>query len=119
MISGEWTWDVLVALHSGPLQYTVLLDVIRSKQSGTGWPGKKHNYLRDGTLNRTLRRLEQGELVEHNRETEFPYRSAYELTAAAEQLLAAAASWAEWAESNADLLERTRERRRVEEAGAD
>ncbi|MCT9080470.1 winged helix-turn-helix transcriptional regulator [Streptomyces fulvoviolaceus] len=116
LISGEWTWDVLVALHGGPLQYTILLDVIRSKQNGTGWPGKKHHYLRDGTLNRTLRRLEQGELVKHNREIEFPYRSAYELTSAAQELLAAVVSMAEWAESNEDLLERARQRRHAEDA---
>ncbi|MEU6351111.1 winged helix-turn-helix transcriptional regulator [Streptomyces sp. NPDC047072] len=117
LMSGEWTWDVLVALHGGPLQYTALLDAIRSIQTGSAWPGKKHNYLRDGTLNRTLRRLEQGELVRHDREPVFPYRAAYELTSAAQGLLVVVAPLAEWAELNADLLKRARERRRIEESG--
>ncbi|MFF4506668.1 winged helix-turn-helix transcriptional regulator [Streptomyces sp. NPDC001401] len=116
LLSGEWVWDVLVALVDGPLQYTVLLDAIRSRQSGTCWPGRKHHYLRDGTLNRTLRRLEQGELVTHDREADFPYHSAYALTPAAKELLAMMVPLVEWAESNADLLERVRQRRHAEEA---
>ncbi|UIX34304.1 winged helix-turn-helix transcriptional regulator [Streptomyces sp. GQFP] len=119
LISGEWTWDVLVTLHGGPLHYTILLDAIQSKQNGSGWPGKKHNYLRDGTLNRTLRRLEQGDLVKHNRETEFPYRSAYELTPPAKELLTAMVPVVVWAESNADLVEHARQRRRAEKSGGD
>jgi len=117
LLSGEWVWDVLVALIDGPLQYTVLLEAIRSKEGDTGWPGIRHRYLRDSTLNRTLRRLEQRELVKRNREAEFPYHSAYELTPAATELLAVMVPVAEWAESNADLLERVRQRRRAEQAG--
>lgn len=117
LTSGEWVWDVLVALIDGPLQYTVLLDTIRSKQSSVSWPGKKHQYLQDGALNRTLRRLEQGDLVKHNRAAEFPYRSAYELTPPAKELLVAMVPVVEWAESNAELLERAQQRRRAEEAG--
>ncbi|MFC4463969.1 winged helix-turn-helix transcriptional regulator [Streptomyces xiangluensis] len=68
-------------------------------------------------MNRTLRRLEQGGLVKHNREAEFPYHSEYELTSSANEMLVVVAPVVEWAESNADLLEHARQRRRAEEAG--
>ncbi|MEU6260184.1 hypothetical protein [Streptomyces sp. NPDC047043] len=61
--------------------------------------------------------MEQGELVRHDREGVFPYRTAYELTSAAQSLLLVVVPLAEWAETNAELLKRARERRRVEEAG--
>jgi len=117
LVSGEWTWDVLVALHGGPLHYTNLLDAIRSQRNDTAWPGKKHRYLQDGTLSRTLRRMEQGELVRNTRENEFPYRSEYELTPAAKELLAVVVPVAEWAESNAVLLKRVQQRRHAEGTG--
>ncbi|MFC8429275.1 winged helix-turn-helix transcriptional regulator [Streptomyces sp. NPDC057253] len=115
LLSGEWVWDVLVSLLEGPLQYTNLLDAIRSGTKDIGWPGKKHQYLQDSTLNRTLRRLEQGELVKRQRETEFPYHTAYELTPTAEELLFVMVPVIEWAEANGELLERVRQRRRAEE----
>lgn len=113
LVSGEWTWDVLVALRAGPLQYTILLNSIRSGETDTGWSRKKHRLLQDSPLNRTLRRLEQGELVTRSREPSFPYRATYELSLAARELLAGAAELASWAEMHPGLLDRARERRRA------
>ena len=112
LLSGEWVWDILVALHRRPLQYTKLLHAIRAKPGHNGWPGRKHLYLQDSTLNRTLRRMEQGELVRHSREPQFPYHATYELSSAAEELLTAMVPVIEWAESHSDLVERVRKRRR-------
>lgn len=119
LLTGEWVWDVLVALYGGPLQYTNLLNAIRSKASETGWPGRKHRYLQDSTLNRTLRRLEQGELVRHDREPEFPYHATYELSPTVKELLTVVVPMVEWAETHADLLERARQRRHAEGAAND
>ncbi|MFF1676103.1 winged helix-turn-helix transcriptional regulator [Streptomyces sp. NPDC058256] len=116
LASGEWSWDVLVTLHKGPLQYVNLLNAIRAKSSDTGWPGRKHRWLQDSPLNRTLRRLEQGELVRRSRETQFPYHATYELSQAAEELLLAAAPFVAWAETHTDLLDRARQRRHSEGA---
>ncbi|MFC4463974.1 winged helix-turn-helix transcriptional regulator [Streptomyces xiangluensis] len=114
LMNGEWTWDVLIALHDGPLHYTSLLNVIREQDNDTGWPGRQHRRLQDSPLNRTLRRLEQGELVMHNREPDFPYHATYELAPAAKELLTVAAPLAMWAETHTDLLERARQRRAEE-----
>ncbi|MEV0220724.1 winged helix-turn-helix transcriptional regulator [Streptomyces sp. NPDC050704] len=97
------------------MQYTSLLDAIRAQDSDTGWPGKKHRRLQDSPLNRTLRRLEQGELISRHREHDFPYRATYELSAAAKELLAAMAPLAMWAETHTDLVDRTRQRRHAED----
>ncbi|MFF7982867.1 winged helix-turn-helix transcriptional regulator [Streptomyces sp. NPDC007901] len=112
LLSGEWTWDVLVALLDEPLQYTKLLDTIRSLDNDTGWPSRKHRHLQDSQLNRTLRRLEQGELVKRTREATFPYHATYEISLAAVELLTAASSLVLWAEDHADLLDRVRQRRK-------
>jgi len=115
LLSGEWVWDVLTALVDGPQKYTDLLNSVRARQEDTGWPGKKHMYLRDGPLNKTLRRLEQGELVKRNQGDSFPYHTAYELTPAAQKLLVSVVPMVEWAESHADLLNRARQRRHTGE----
>ena len=112
LLSGEWTWDVLVALHKQPLQYTKLLDTIQNQDNNTGWPGVKHRRLQDSPLNRTLHRLKEGELVTCTREQKFPYRTTYELSPAARELLSAATPLILWTEDNADLLSRVRERRK-------
>ncbi|MEU6573603.1 winged helix-turn-helix transcriptional regulator [Streptomyces sp. NPDC046805] len=65
-------------------------------------------------MNRTLRRLEQGELVERIREAEFPYHTTYQLTPAAKELLDVAVPIVAWAESHSDLVERARQRRHQE-----
>ncbi|MFJ3779777.1 winged helix-turn-helix transcriptional regulator [Streptomyces sp. NPDC090075] len=112
LLSGEWTWDVLVALIDKPLQYTRLLDTIRSFENDTGWPSRKHHHLQDSQLNRTLRRLEQGELVNRTREAKFPYHATYEISSAARALLTAASPLVLWADDYGDLLDRVRQRRR-------
>jgi len=111
LMSGEWTWDVLMALHAGPLQYTNILNSIRAEEIDTGWPRRKHRRLQDSPLNRTLRRLEQGELVTRTRELDFPYRATYELSLAARELIAGAGELVVWADAHRDLLDRARQRR--------
>ena len=112
LLSGEWTWDVLVALLDEPLQYTKLLDTIRGLDNDTGWPGRKHRHLQDSQLNRTLRRMEQGELVKRTRENVFPYHATYEISFAARELLTAASPLVLWAEDYGELLDRVRGRRK-------
>jgi len=112
LLSGEWTWDVLIALHPQPLPYTKLLDTIRSRDTTTGWPGVKHRRLQDGPFNKTLRRLEQGELITRTRDDCFPYRTTYELTPAARELLVSAAPLVAWTEAHAELLGRVKQRRK-------
>ncbi|WP_443049908.1 winged helix-turn-helix transcriptional regulator [Streptomyces sp. NBC_00287] len=104
-----------MALHNGPLQYTNLLNTIRAQDTDTGWPVRKHRRLQDSPLNRTLRRLEQGELIRHSREPAFPYRATYELSPAARELVAAVGPMVLWAEQHVDLLDRTKQRRREED----
>lgn len=115
LVSGEWAWDVLVTLHRGPMQYTSLLESIRAQDSDTGWPGRKHRWLQDSPLNRTLRRLEQGELITRHREINFPYHATYELSPAARELLAVMTPLATWAETHTDLVHRARQRRHAED----
>ena len=117
LLNGEWVWDVLVALHDGPMQYTNLLHKIREKSTDNGWPGKTHQHIQDSTLNRTLRRLEQGELVKRRRENEFPYHVTYQLMPAARELLVVIVPVVEWAESHGDLLGRVQQRRHDEASG--
>ncbi len=119
LLNGEWVWDVFVALSSGPLHYTTLLDTIRRQTPRNRWPGKTHRYLRDSTLNRTLRRLEQSELVKRSRGSEFPYHATYRLTSAAGELLVVVGPIIEWAEVHSDLLGRTQQRRRDDISGDD
>lgn len=116
MTNGEWVWDVLVTLHRGPAQYTELLAAIQQRSTGKSWPGRQHHHLRDSTLNRTLRRLEQSELVTGTREPEFPYHATYQLTDPARELLVAAGPLVDWAEKNGELVERVRQRRRNEDS---
>lgn len=99
------------------MRYTNLLNAIREKSSRNSWPGKQHQHIQDSTLNRTLRRLEQGELVQRCREDEFPYHVTYELTSAARELLVVIVPVIEWAESHADLLSRAQQRRHDEASG--
>jgi DNA-binding HxlR family transcriptional regulator len=111
LLNGEWIWDVFISLHPGPLQYTGLLTAIRERSLENGWPGRNHVYLQDSTLNRTLRRLEEAELVDRSREDVFPYRVTYRLTHPAQQLLTAAVPLIDWADEHWRLLERARQRR--------
>lgn len=116
LLSGEWVWDMLVALYPGPAQYTELLNSIQESAGVDGWPGVKHRRLRDSTLNRTLRRLERGELIERVREPDFPYRTTYHLTEPARELMDAASPMALWAEKHRALVGRARERQQAESA---
>lgn len=111
LLNGEWVWDVFISLRSGPMQYTGILTAIRARPLENDWPGRNHTYLQESTLNRTLRRLEEAELIDRLREDAFPYRTTYWLTPPAMQLLTAAMPFVEWAEEHADLLDRARQRR--------
>lgn len=110
MLNGEWIPDVLVALAEGPKQYTGLLGTIRERTHQDGWSESRHLYLQESVLNRTLRRLEQEELVERHRESTFPYRARYQLTPPADKLLTALMPLTEWPKQHADLVERARQR---------
>jgi DNA-binding HxlR family transcriptional regulator len=116
LLSGEWVWDVLVALHRNAAQYTELLVSIQETSVDDGWPGRNHHHLRDATLTRTLRRLEQGELVERVRETEFPYRTTYQLSPPARELISAAVPVVLWVERHQDVVLRARQRRHAEDS---
>lgn len=119
LLSGEWVWDVFAALYQESAQYSNLLTTIQDRHVDDGWPGRTHRRLRDSTLNRTLRRLEQGELVDRIREAEFPYHTTYQLTPAARELLDLVVPAVGWVESHADLVERARQRRHEESPGDD
>lgn len=106
MLNGEWIPDVLVTLSDGQAQYTDLLNTIRAETAHDGWSGSRHRYLQESVLNRTLRRLEQEELVDRDREKVFPYRTWYKLTPAAEALLSAWGPLTEWSVRHTDLVGR-------------
>lgn len=107
-------WDVLVALHPRPAQYTELLSSIQERSGVDDWPGVKHRRLRDSTLNRTLRRLERGELIERIRESDFPYHTTYHLTEPARELMDSASPMVLWAEKHQALVDRARARQKAE-----
>ena len=113
LLNGEWIPDVLVALSSGPLRRAELLERIRSTRVPNGWSESNTRNLADTVMQRTLVRLEMSEMVEHTRdERVFPPVSLYQLSSAAEELLAALEGPVEWAEKNADLIRRVQQRRR-------
>jgi DNA-binding HxlR family transcriptional regulator len=116
LAGGEWSWDVMVALQTQPAQYSDLLAAIQKTPLSDIWPGRKHLHLRDATLTRTLRRLEQAELVARVRDTEFPYHTTYRLTAPAHELLDAMLPMTAWAQRHQSLIERTRKRRHGEQS---
>jgi DNA-binding HxlR family transcriptional regulator len=116
LLNGEWIPDVLVALSSGPLRRAELLERIRSTRVPNGWSESNTRNLADTVMQRTLVRLEMSEMVEHTRdERVFPPVSLYQLSSAAEELLAALEGPVEWAEKNADLIRRVQQRRRRSE----
>lgn len=112
LLYGEWIPDVLITLSTGPEQYTDLLNSIRASPSDADWSGRRHRYLQESVLSRTLRRLEQDELVVRHREDVFPYRVSYQVTPAAEELLVALVPLAKWTERHAGLVKQARQQRR-------
>ncbi|MFE0104469.1 winged helix-turn-helix transcriptional regulator [Streptomyces sp. NPDC059009] len=116
MINGEWIPDILVALSEGPAQYSVVLSRVRERTKNDGWTSRRR-HLQESILTRTLRRMEQRELITHEREDSFPYHAHYRLTPAAVELLTAVAPFVSWAERHTDLVERARARHRANAAG--
>jgi DNA-binding HxlR family transcriptional regulator len=114
LVGGEWAWDVLTALLVHPAQYGELLTTIQSVPVDNRWPGRTHRQLRDATLTRTLRRLEQCELVERVREAEFPYHTTYHISEPARELLCSMLPVVQWTERHQDLVIRARHRRHEE-----
>lgn len=110
LLNGEWIPDVLVVLSAGPQRYTDLLNSVRAKTDHDGWSGNRHRYLQESVLNRTLRRLEDMELVERQREPVFPCHTWYQLTPASQELLTALMPIAEWSENHTGLVQRARTR---------
>ncbi|MGW7514148.1 winged helix-turn-helix transcriptional regulator [Streptomyces sp. NPDC054796] len=116
-MNGEWIPDVLVTLKNGPKLYTDLLYSVRANTCDDGWSDKHHRYLQESVLNRTLRRMEQTELIQRRRDSEFPYRVSYRLTSAADRLLhLMAPAVSAWCSENAELVVRAQQhpRRRPE-----
>ncbi|GAA3107849.1 hypothetical protein GCM10010449_33330 [Streptomyces rectiviolaceus] len=106
LLNGEWHWDILVALHDGPLRYTELLNTVRARTPVSNWPGNAHHFLQEDMLSRTLQRLTQGELIERERSMGFPYATTYRLAPAARELLTVMAPAAEWTEAHSALVVR-------------
>ncbi|MEV0225230.1 winged helix-turn-helix transcriptional regulator [Streptomyces sp. NPDC050704] len=117
LLNGEWDWDVLVALHSGPLRYGELLSAVRAQTPVNNWPNRSHRHLQDSTLCRTLSRLTEAELIECDHADHFPFPATYQLAPTARELLAVVAPAAEWTEAHPDLLIRVQKRRRGELGG--
>jgi DNA-binding HxlR family transcriptional regulator len=113
---GEWAWDVLLTLLQRPSQYGDLLATIQQTPVKNLWPGKNHRRLRDATLTRTLRRLEQSELVERVRDLEFPYHTTYHISEAARELSNSILPLVQWAEHHQDLIARAQHRRHEEQS---
>lgn len=114
LLNGEWDWDVFVALQDGPLLYTELLHAVRAQTPASNWPGRTHQYLQEGTLSRTLLRLTQGELIQRERATCFPFTATYQLAPPARELLTVMAPAAAWTEIHSGLLVRAQQRRHGE-----
>jgi DNA-binding HxlR family transcriptional regulator len=119
LVSGEWSWDVLAALLVRPAQYGDLLAAIQDVAIDNRWPGRYHRRLRDATLTRTLRRLEQCELVERVRESEFPYHTTYHISGPARELLCSMIPVVKWTEQHQALVTRAQHRRHQEQSERD
>ena len=107
-VNGEWFWDVVLVLDEEPRGFTELLNTVRARTTDDGWPGKRHRYLQESILGRTLRRLEKRELVSRQQEGVFPYRVTYRLTSPAQELVTAVEPLVEWTRRHDGLVERVR-----------
>lgn len=104
MLNGEWIPDILLALSTGPLRYTELLDSIRSSPV---IDARTHRgrHVQPRILLNTLRRMEDDGLVLRHEDAVGLDRSVtYELTPAAQELLGALTSTVTWCERHKALI---------------
>ncbi|PSL53235.1 diguanylate cyclase (GGDEF)-like protein [Saccharothrix carnea] len=87
LLKGEWVPAILAALADGPRHFTEILSTIHA--TTVGQPDSDR-WLHDSILGRTLRRMEDKQLVtRHEEPARFPKSTVYELTSQAAALLSA------------------------------
>ena len=110
LLNGDWIPDVLLALLSGPLRYTELLDTIRSSPVIDART-RRDRHVQPRILLNTLRRMEDDGLVlRHEKSVGLDRSVRYELTLAAHELLGALASTVTWCERHQTLIARADQR---------
>ncbi|EWM15262.1 helix-turn-helix domain-containing protein [Kutzneria sp. 744] len=106
LLNGDWIPDVLLALSSGPLRYTELLDAIRSSPVVDART-QRGRHVQPRILLNTLRRMEDDGLVlRHEKSIGLDRSVQYELTPAAHELLSALTSTVTWCERHQTLIAR-------------
>ncbi|MFS8104096.1 diguanylate cyclase [Lentzea alba] len=94
LFKGEWVPAILAALADGPQHFSEILATIHD--TAIGQPDSDR-WLHDSILTRTLRSMEEKELViRHEFPARFPKSTVYELTPLAEALLASLAPAVQW-----------------------
>ncbi|WP_051772751.1 diguanylate cyclase [Saccharothrix sp. NRRL B-16314] len=89
LLKGEWVPAILAALADGPRHFTEILSTIHDTTLGQP---DSDRWLHDSILGRTLRRMEDKNLVtRHEEPARFPKSTVYELTPRAATLLSALA----------------------------
>ncbi|GGS59407.1 diguanylate cyclase [Actinokineospora fastidiosa] len=85
LLKGEWVPAILATLINGPRHFTEILSTIHDTTIGQPDSGR---WLHDSILGRTLRRMEDKDLVtRHEEPNRFPKSTVYELTPLASVLL--------------------------------
>ncbi|MEB8338059.1 winged helix-turn-helix transcriptional regulator [Streptomyces endophyticus] len=99
LLRREWLPDVLEALTPGPRQYGELLKDVRSNgNSAQTAQNSSRRYLQESVLTRTLTKMRELDLIDKDRETDFPYHTTYRITSAGQELLDALVPLMHWAE---------------------
>ncbi|PWK84525.1 HxlR family transcriptional regulator [Lentzea atacamensis] len=94
LFKGEWVPAILAALAGGPRHFSEILATIHD--TAIGQPDSDR-WLHDSILTRTLRSMEEKELVvRHELLAQFPKSTVYELTPLAAELLASLAPAVQW-----------------------
>ncbi len=110
LLNGDWIPDVLLALSSGPLRYTELLDTIRSSPVVDART-HRDRHVQPRILLSTLRRMEDDGLgLRHEESVGLDRSVRYELTAAAHELLGALNSTVTWCERHQALISQADQR---------
>lgn len=99
LLRREWLPDVLEALAPGPRQYSALLEDVRSNGSSEETEqNSRRRYIQESVLTRTLAKMRELDLIDKDREADFPYHTTYRITAAGQELLDALVPLMHWAE---------------------
>ncbi|WP_309111676.1 diguanylate cyclase [Saccharothrix sp.] len=100
LLKGEWVPAILATLADGPRHFTEILSTIHSTTIGQPDPDR---WLHDSILGRTLRRMEDKNLVtRHEQPARFPKSTVYELTPLATALLTTLAPAVQWVTTRTD-----------------